>query len=240
MEECAANIIHPVKIKEKIRQVDLKNFATPKKIGGTVIFTYPVFPLLGANKVDICDLKQVYTDHDDWENFPKTGAPFSGGPRNQPTERITRFGANITDSDFKALLRILEIEENKELWHDAYNKSYAVVYHEALHPKTAGYLAQMRIISESLLRYDFFMPAAFSSLPKQPITANQLLLLFIEQERSRYKWRQNDGQPLRGVFADPYFDGHLRFGIMKEDSAGGVLRIFSDAYLTSPACEDAE
>ena len=247
MEAIAETLEHAVKIppKAKTKTVKWEEFIVPKQIGGQTILTYPTFPMLvglSGDRFDICDLKLVFNDRDEWERFPtsKISAPFAGGPRKQPTERITRFSANITEADFNALSRILDIDcerSEEEKWQEWYDQGYAAIYYEALQPKSAGYLTQLRIVSETTLQHRMGMPETafgnFPSMPRQPVNAGQLMWLFIQDERNRWRWRQNNGQRLDGVFADDYWSAYLRFGIMKEDGIGGVLRIWSDAYLGS-------
>ncbi len=237
MDDCATlEQLSTVSIKktEVKPAVDWKDAIVPKKIGGKTIYTCPTFPMSAT--IDPCDLNQIFSDHDEWKNFPANDgrAPFAGGPQHQSTERITRFGAKINKADFNALLRILELKRDRsadEKWQRWYDKGYMVTYHEALCPKTAGYLTQMRVISETILPYKFHLSKNLSSMPRQPTPMDEVLWLFIEEEKKKWD-RWNGGQSLNGIFADSHnWDASLRFGIMKEDAFGSIIRIFSDASL---------
>jgi hypothetical protein len=243
MEAIAETLEHRViipKKKEKPPEIDWEKIAVLKQLNGVDIFTHPAIPIKPDNPfaIDPCDLSQIFTDYSEWERFPanKGSAPFAGGPRRQATERITRFNARITKDDFKALLRILGLDLDRspdEKWQEWYDKGYAVIYHEALHPKTAGYLTQMRVISEVVLPDKFHTLKARSSMTRQPIPRDEALWLFVEDEKKKWDWRSG-GQKLDGVFADAHgWNAYLRFGIMKEDGWGSVVRIFSDVYLRS-------
>ncbi len=161
--------------------------------------------------------------------------PIRSAPTNNAEGGTIYFDNGITRADLAALLRILEpdpfVPEDR--------KKYAAYLLDAQKPGEEGYIQQLRIVSNFGLRFLFhsITEEEDENFPKQKVTPEEAIWLFIQKERERWGTGFWDGERtgLAGMFGG---DGNmerekLSFGLMLENSYFSIYRIWSRAWLVN-------
>lgn len=156
--------------------------------------------------------------------------PIKSAPSQEPSGGVIYFGNGITKADFKALLRLLEVQVGY--------KDYAVFVAESEQPGKDGYLVQMRIVTKFGLKFMFgaLTDTEYDKFPEQQLTIGDALREFIEREAGRWGTSfMDDGRGLQGLFGGDgdYAREELAFGFMMENEYHGVYRIWSRAWLVT-------
>ena len=160
--------------------------------------------------------------------------PFTNAPSQEACGGVIYFGNDVTEADFKALMRTMEVQP-------AYvvkpSKDFAVFTAESEQPGKDGYLTQVRIVSRFGLRHMFgvLTDVEYEKFPEQELTIVETLWAFIEREQEHWgtSWMEDKG--LGGKFGG---DGdfaceELAFGFMLENGYHHVYRIWSRAWLVT-------
>ena len=164
----------------------------------------------------------------------KGNDPFTSAPSHEACGGVIYFGNDVTEADFKALMRITEVQPAHTV---EPSKDFAVFTAESKHPGKDGYLVQMRVISKFGLCYMFgaLTDTEYEKFPEQEVTMVEALWSFIQQERRRWGISWMDDRGLGGKFGG---DGNfaceeLSFGFMVENDYYNVYRIWSRAWLVT-------
>ena len=167
----------------------------------------------------------------------RNGNPFTGAPSQEACGGIVYFGNDISEADFRVLMRIMEVKSSHATV--KISRAFAVFTAESNQPSKDGYLAQMRIVSKFGLRFMFgaLTAAEYEKFPEQEITVVEALWSFVQQERQRWgaSFQQDGKKGLQGLFGGDgdFAREELSFGFMPENNYHRVCRIWSRAWLVT-------
>ena len=159
------------------------------------------------------------------------GDPFKSAPSEEACGGVIYFGNGVSEEDFRALMRILEVPNR---W-----KDFAVFIEESYQPGKEGYLTQMRLVSKFGLRFMFntINEAEYEKFPEQELTIVEAMWEFRQHERKRWgtSFCQDGEKGLRGLFGGEgdFAREQLSFGFMLENGYHNIYRIWSRAWLVT-------
>ena len=162
------------------------------------------------------DLTQVASSWNNWYGVQsRTGNPLDDAPLTDPAGGTVYFDAGASESDFRGLLRLLQIADTDV---------YAAFVESAADSREERFLYQLRVLGPAALAA-YGVPAA--EAPRQRTSVHDLLWTFVARETAERP------KVIQGTFGG---DGdwareRLCFGVMVENSSWMAYRIWSRAWL---------